>query len=41
MNTKGDIFSTADTPKQSSAAHQAIAMPTHDHPLTGASEEID
>ena len=41
MNTKGDLFSTADTPKQSSAAHQEIAMPKHEHPLSPASEELD
>ena len=33
MNTKGDVFSTVDMPKNDSAANQAVAMPTHDHPL--------
>lgn len=41
MNTQGDVFSTATVPKQDSAAHQAVVMPTHSHVLEESNMELD
>ena len=41
MNTQGDVFSTASPPKQDSAAHQKIVMPTQTHALEEQSKELD
>ena len=41
MNTQGDVFSTATVPKQDSAAHQAVVMPTQEHPLEEQCKELD
>ena len=41
MNTQGDVFSTASVPKQDSAAHQAVVMPTQEHSLEEQSKDLD
>lgn len=41
MNTQGDVFSTVDAPKNSSAANQEVAMPKHDHPLQAEAVALD
>ena len=41
IRSGGDVFDTSTVPKQDSAAHQAVVMPSEEHALEPQKKELD